>query len=94
VTRYTHFRYESFCLSGRSCRACPVTCARSFPDSPHHYDSQAVLSVRSVLFPFYTFSIYAAIFSNATPAYIEGHLVLIDRQEEVDCLFYCRIYLN
>jgi hypothetical protein len=65
-------------LSYRSYRAGPLSCARSFTDSPHHFDSmdyrlRPVLVNHSentrifIRFPFYAFSIYAAIRRDATP---------------------------
>jgi hypothetical protein len=70
---------------GRSCRAVPLSCARSFTDSSRHFDS-ADHRLRPVMvhhsenqrtcFPFYAFSVYAAISRNATPAYNESHLYI------------------
>jgi hypothetical protein len=57
---------------GRSCRACPMSCARSCTDSPHHFDSgyyklrpdmeyHSENSRAFIRLPFYAFSVYAAI---------------------------------
>jgi hypothetical protein len=77
---------------GRSCRAGPLSCARSFTDPPHRFDSGdcklSPLTVHHsgntrafIRFTFYAFSINAAIHRNATPpppppAYNESHLYL------------------
>jgi hypothetical protein len=70
---------------GRSCRAGPLSCARSFTESPHHldygyYKLRSLIVYHSenlqgfILFQFYAFSIYAAIRRKATPAYNGSHL--------------------
>jgi hypothetical protein len=72
---------------GRNFLAGPLSCARSFTDSSHHFDSRDYKlrplmvyhseNPRACLrFPFYAFSIYAANSRNATPAYNESHLYL------------------
>jgi hypothetical protein len=70
---------------GRSCYAGPLSCARSFTDSPHHFDSRDY-KLRSLtvycsenLRECYTFPVLrvfdtAAILKNATPAYNKSHL--------------------
>jgi hypothetical protein len=69
----------------RSCRVGPLSCARSFTDSPHHFDSGDYKFWPLVVYhsenpracytsPFYAFSICAAICKNTTPAYNESHL--------------------
>jgi hypothetical protein len=70
---------------GRSCRAGPLSCLRSFTESRHHFDS-GNYRVRPVIvclsknprtfihFPFYAFSIHAVIRRNVIPAYNESHL--------------------
>jgi hypothetical protein len=64
--------------------AAQAHCAHSFTDLPHHFDSgdyklrplMVYRSENSRAFPFYAFSIHAAIRRNATPAYNESRLYL------------------
>jgi hypothetical protein len=70
----------------RSCRGGPLSCARSFTDSPHHFDSADYkkkglswcitqkIHRHVKRFSFYAFSIHAAIHRNATPEYNESRL--------------------
>jgi hypothetical protein len=69
----------------RSCRADALSCARSFTDSPHHFDSgdyklrppwriTQKIHGHITRFPSYAFSILTAIRRNATAAYNESHL--------------------
>jgi hypothetical protein len=72
---------------GRSCCAGPMSCARSFTDSPNHFDygdckSRPLMVNHSenprafIRSRFYAFLMYAVISRNATPAYNESHLYI------------------